>query len=116
MTKMRKQHFKNYIVLVDSYRRSYRCRNTKGRYRVGAKNPKEARKLVQRAIGFGSAIVYYEDENLLAQYKQVFREEYTPGQTKNLGFQLMPVRHANAPIEASRNTAVEREGSHGQNV
>lgn len=96
---MRKQHFKNYFVLVDSYRRSSRCRNTKGRYRVGAKNPKEARKLVQRAIGFGSAIVYYEDTNLLAQYKQVFREVYTPGQTKNLGFQLMPVRHANAPVE-----------------
>lgn len=116
MTKMRNQHFKNYIVLVDSYRRSSRCRNTKGRYRVGAKNPKEARKLVQRAIGFGSAIVYYEDENLLAQYKQVFREEYTAGQKENLGFQLMPVRHANAPIKTSRNTVAEREGSHGQNV
>lgn len=60
---MKRQHFKNYIVLVDSYRRSSRCRNTKGRYRVGAKNPKEARKLVQQSIGFGSAIVYYEDEN-----------------------------------------------------
>lgn len=113
---MRNQHFKNYIVLVDSYRRSSRCRNTKGRYRVGAKNPKEARKLVQRAIGFGSAIVYYEDKNLLAQYKQVFREEYTAGQKENLGFQLMPVRHANVPIKTSRNTVAEKEGSHGQNV
>lgn len=95
---MKKQHFKNYIVLVDSYRRISRCRNTKGRYRVGAKNPNEARKLVQQAIGFGSVIVYYEDKNLLAKYREVYREEYGTGRKENLGFRLVPVRHANDPI------------------
>lgn len=95
---MKKTHFKNYIVLVDSYRRSSRCRNTKGRYRVGAKNPKEARKLVQKAIGFGSVLVYYEDKNLLAKYREVFKEEYNPREKDNLGFLLVPVRHANDPI------------------
>lgn len=98
---MKKQHFKNYIVLVDSYRRSSRCRNTKGRYRVGAKNPKEARKLVQQAIGFGSVLVYYEDANLLAKYREVLKEEYIVGRKENLGFKLMPARHVNEPAGKS---------------
>lgn len=103
---MKKQHFKNYIVLVDSYRRSSRCRNTKGRYRVGAKNPKEARKLVQQAIGFGSVLVYYEDTNLLAKYREVLKEEYIAGRKDNLGFKLMPARHVNEP--AGKNSIVEK--------
>lgn len=107
---MKKQHFKNYIVLVDSYRRSSRCRNTKGRYRVGAKNAKEARKLVQQAIGFGSAIVYYEDENLLAQYREVLKEEYIAGRKENFGFKLMPTRRANEPIDANKKPIAEKEG------
>lgn len=94
---MRNSHYKNYIVLVDTYRRSSRCRNTQGRYRVGAKNPKEARRLVQKAIGFGSALVYYEDKTLKAGYKQVFIEQWTPGVSENFGFILAPARHANAP-------------------
>lgn len=94
---MRKAHHKNYIVLVDTYRRPSRCRNTYGRYRVGAKNPKEAKELVQKAIGFGSVLVYYESQTLLAGYKQVFRETFRPGKKENLGFDLEPVRHATAP-------------------
>ena len=51
---------KNYILLVDSYRRPERRRNTAGRYRVGAKSPEEAVKLLREKIGFGSIRVYYE--------------------------------------------------------
>lgn len=95
---MKKTHFTNYIAIVDGYRRLSRSRNTKGRYRVGTKNPKQAKELIQKTIGFGSVIIYYEDKNLLAKYKQVFKEEYQPGHTKNHGFILSPVRHATAPI------------------
>lgn len=94
---MRKSHYKNYIVLVDSYRRASRCRNTYGRYRVGAKNPKEAKRLVQKAIGFGSVLVYYEDTVLRAGYKQVFIEQWAPGMKENQGFILVPAHHATAP-------------------
>ena len=33
---------KQYVCLVDAHRRLSRCRNTRGRYRVGAKTEKEA--------------------------------------------------------------------------
>ena len=49
-----------YVCLVDNYRRPSRQRNTAGRYLVGAKTEKEAKKLLQRAIGFGSVQVYYK--------------------------------------------------------
>lgn len=66
------------IVLVDSYRRPGRCRNTEGRYRVGAKTEKEAERLVQKAIGFGSVKFYYwEDDDAPAEkadYKQVVED------------------------------------------
>lgn len=51
---------KNYILLVDSYRRPSRRRNTAGRYRVGAKTPEEAVRLLRAVIGFGSIRVHYE--------------------------------------------------------
>ena len=39
---------KNYICIVDGYRRPGRRRNTAGRYRVGAKTAAEAKKLLQQ--------------------------------------------------------------------
>ena len=38
-------------------------RNTAGRYRVGAKNAKQARKLLQKVIGFGSITIACEDNS-----------------------------------------------------
>lgn len=53
---------KQYICLVDSYRRPSRKRNTVGRYQVGARDEKEARKFLKDRIGFGSIIVLCTDE------------------------------------------------------
>lgn len=94
---MHKVHYTNYIDIVDGHRRPSRQRSTCGRYRVGSKNKKQACKLVQKAIGFGSVLVYYEDKNLLAGYKQVFKEVWAPGFTGNNGFELRPVQHATSP-------------------
>lgn len=99
---MRNPHYKNYICLVDYYRHSSMYRNTRGRYRVGAKNPKQAKKLLQNAIGFGHVQVYYEDKNLIAKYKEVWREilDNNGSVAKiNHGFSLHPVRHATDPID-----------------
>ena len=49
-----------YVCLVDNCRRPSRQRNTFGRYYVGAKTEKEAKKLLQTAIGFGSIQIYYK--------------------------------------------------------
>lgn len=97
---MRTPHYKNYICLVDNYRRSSRKRNTYGRYRVGAKNPKQARKILQNAIGFGSVLVYYEDAKLLVGYKEIKKEVFDKNgnSNDNLGFVLKPVFHATYPI------------------
>lgn len=73
---------KNYILLVDAYRRPSRQRNTVGRYRVGAKTPKEAVKLLRDKIKFGSIQVYYcvDDTNRDPKnrqkigYKEVVKE------------------------------------------
>lgn len=54
---------RNFIVLVDAWRRPSRQRSTAGRYQVGAKNPREAMELVRKAIGFGSPKVYRECED-----------------------------------------------------
>lgn len=85
---------KQAIVLVDVYRRPSRCRNTQGRYRVGAKTEKEAVELVQKAIGFGSVQFYYWDDwddhavKTQAAYKEVLQEHPN-------GYR--PARHACAP-------------------
>lgn len=50
----------NYICLVDYYRRPSLFRNTRGCYRVGAKTPEEAKRLLRDKIKFGSILVYYE--------------------------------------------------------
>lgn len=72
---------KQAIVLVDAHRRLSRCRNTMGRYRVGAKTEKEAEKLVQQAIGFGSVQFYYWDDYDISptQRQAAYREVLTDG-------------------------------------
>ena len=100
---MKKKKFKNYICLVDYYKPLYLQRRTRGRYRVGAKNEKEAKQFVQKAIGFGSVMVYYQASELLVDYKEVFREKYNPNlpntKEKNYGFELLPIIHATAPVK-----------------
>ena len=54
---------KQYVCTVDGYRRPSRQRNTKGRYRVAARDEKTAERILQKAIGFGSVRVLYEDEH-----------------------------------------------------
>ena len=68
------KNISNYILLVDSYRRPSRQRNTKGRYRVGAKTEKEAVKLLREKIKFGSIQVYYKCDDVTIGYKEVVRE------------------------------------------
>jgi hypothetical protein len=71
---------KNYILLVDNYRRPSRRRNTAGRYRVGAKTPEEATELLREKIKFGSIQVYYECNpknelpSRMVGYKEVVKE------------------------------------------
>ncbi len=48
--------YRNGSVFRDSSNRLY-DRNTRGVYLVGARNPKEAKKLLQKAIKFGSITV-----------------------------------------------------------
>lgn len=85
---------RNFIVLVDQYRRPSRKRNTAGRYRVGAKDAKEAQRLVREKIGFGSAQVYYESKDVTVPYGQVMMEiNFHEG-----AFDLVPARHANDPL------------------
>lgn len=88
---------KQYVCLVDTYRRPSRWRNTRGRYRVGAKNEKEARRLLQKAIGFGSVLVYYEDKNCLPQLRCKYRQ-CAKEKSENNGAKvyLVPVVHATA--------------------
>lgn len=87
---MQQKHFKNFIVIVDGYRRPSRKRNTAGMYRVGAKTKEEARELVQQAIGFGSVLVYREDPKLVVPYGKV-RIVSPDGSLK-------PARKANTPF------------------
>ena len=88
---------KNYILLVDYHRHPKYQRNTAGRYRVGAKTPKEAVQLLREKIGFGCIQVYYEcepgDRNNV-NYKEVVKERFD-FEGKKLTF--APPRHATAP-------------------
>lgn len=72
----------NYICLVDYYRRPSLFRNTRGCYRVGAKTPEEAKRLLRDKIKFGSILVYYECDaerdkrnGTFVPYKTVVKEE-----------------------------------------
>lgn len=92
---------KNYILLVDSYRRPSRQRNTAGRYRVGAKTPEEAVKLLREKIGFGSIRVYYEVvpgkhdyDGPMVGYKAVVQQVFDKS---NGMFKYVEPHHATAP-------------------
>lgn len=100
---------KQYICLVDSYRRPSRKRNTAGRYQVGARDEKEARKFLKNRIGFGSILVLCVDET---PEKELQRGQMVkvhipgarmlqPGETIEAFMaqrvEYLPVRHATAP-------------------
>lgn len=57
------------------------------------KRLQKQKKLLQRAIGFGSILVYYEDVNpetcALAKHGECFKEE-----SEGVRFRLVPVTHA----------------------
>lgn len=98
---------KNFVLLVDHYRRPSRQRNTTGRYRVGAKSADEAIKILKKKIGFGSITVYYEINPKLhyydgphIPYKAVVKQIASTDK-KGLYFKYVPVCHANAPRKKS---------------
>lgn len=110
---------KNYILIVDGHRRTGRQRNTHGRYRVGARSPEEAVKLLRAAIGFGSIRVYYETiPNLHGYdgppiaYKTVV--QMISNQTPNgrIGFRYVEPHHACDPYESY----AERIRRHGPSL
>ena len=89
---------KNYILLVDYYKNPRLKHNTAGRYRVGAKTPKEAVKLLREKIGFGSIQVHYEcpkDDKFSVPYKTVVKEVFDD--TTRTNFRHEEPVHANAP-------------------
>lgn len=97
--------YNNYICLVDRGSPPQFAHNTKGRYRVGAKNPKEAEKILKEAIGFGSVRVYYQCNDILVGYKEAVKEVYSGNSLGfNFGFVFEPVRHATAPIPKKKHT------------
>ena len=53
------RHINTYVCLVDGGGPIWADHSTQGRYYVGAKSEKEAKKLLQKAIGFGSIDVCY---------------------------------------------------------
>lgn len=69
-----KPRFANYIVLVDSCKPPKFKHSTAGRYRVGAKNEKQAEQIVRDYIKFGSVQVYYKDDEMIAGYMEVIKE------------------------------------------
>lgn len=96
---------KNYILLVDSYRRPSRQRSTSGRYRVGAKDPEEAVKLLREKIGFGSIRVYYEVvpgkhdyDGPAVPYKTVV-QQVADRSKPGCHFKYVEPHHATAPRE-----------------
>lgn len=98
---------KNYVLLVDSHKKPEQKRNTAGRYRVGAKSPDEAVKLLRETIGFGSIHVYYEvipgvhgREDHMVGYKTVVQEVFDPSLP---GFRHVRPHHATQSFLASLN-------------
>lgn len=72
-------------------------RNTAGRYRVGAKNEKQVRQLLQKAIDFGSIVISHQDNDdisTLIPMGEIRREIYDREIEKFV--QIMP-RHACDP-------------------
>ncbi|MBD5584001.1 MAG: hypothetical protein HDQ88_02880 [Clostridia bacterium] len=103
------KRFNNYICLVDHYRRPSRKRNTAGRYRVGAKNEKDARQMLQAAIGFGSILIYMvENEGLygdIVPYGTCVKETFDSTTQRYI---QTPAKNAidrqSQPCDACRNT------------
>ena len=98
---------KNYILIVDGRRRASRQRNTHGRYRVGARSPEEAVKLLRAAIGFGSIRVYYEINPRLhgydgppVAYKTVVQMISDRSPDGKSGFRYVEPHHACDPHES----------------
>jgi hypothetical protein len=91
------KNINTYIVLVDSHRNPDKKRNTSGRYRVGAKTPKEAEELLQKAIGFGSVQTYYECNSTdlpQMKYREIKKEKRIDGKV-----QFVDPRHATDQIK-----------------
>lgn len=90
---------KTFICCVDIHRRPSRMRNTHGRYYVGAKTEKEAKELLQKAIGFGSITIIgiQRDPRLYhCKYKEMAKEEGC--YEEQFKIKAVPVRHATDPI------------------
>ena len=97
---------RQYVCLVDTYRRPSRRRNTTGLYQVGARSAKEAKRILQKMIGFGSVIIYYEDRNPERVLKrgeavrvQIPGAQIVPPGVPGISDKTLylPVRHATAP-------------------
>lgn len=83
--------YKDFILTVD-YGRPHK-RSTSGRYRVCAKNGKQAKKLLQDAIGFGKVQILTTDDKRLLSPKDVRQEVW-----KNGTYILTRTRHDNDPL------------------
>lgn len=100
---------KQYICLVDCNRRPARQCSTMGRYQVGARDKKEAKKLLKASIGFGSIIVLCVNEapKIILPRGQIVKEHHPgvrmlqPGETIEefmaCQAEYLPVPHATAP-------------------
>lgn len=91
---------RNYILLVDYNTPPRFAHRTKGRYRVGAHSEKEAVRLLQKAIGFGSIRVYRlcpENDAILPMGE--VRKEVPYQKNKKTVFVLEKARHATAPLD-----------------
>lgn len=109
---------KNYILIVDGHRRAGRQRNTHGRYRVGARSPEEAVKLLRAVIGFGSIRVYYETipdrheyDGPPVGYKTVVQQIVTNNPNSRVLFKYVEPHHASDPHESYANN-IKRCGVH----
>ena len=104
-----------YVCYVDAYRNGFIFRgiserlyerNTKGRYLVGAKSAKEAKEILQKAIGFGSINVpkhqswIYDHLKKPLKYKEVLKWDWCHDKEKNCLIDSFStdIRHATAPI------------------
>lgn len=86
--------YRDYILLVDSGRP--RRGNTAGRYRVSAKNKKQAVELLRNTIGFGKIQVYITTEENTLPPKAVVREVWVDG---NHQFAYTQPRHSLDPFQ-----------------
>lgn len=86
--------YQDYILLVDSGRP--RRGNTAGRYRVSAKNKKQAVELLRNTIGFGKIQVYITTKENTLPPKAVVREVWVDG---NRQFAYTQPHHSLDPFQ-----------------